>query len=88
MERAAESAVKIWTENFGGNMFSVSHVINRMDPRFAEGLVTMDCPSGENTIVVFKISDEHYAELMAEKARKERARRQNPAELMFGKLAP
>lgn len=53
--------MKIYTQNFGGNIHEAAGVINRTE--LAEHLVHISSPSGLNTIGVFRVPDELYEEL-------------------------
>ncbi len=53
--------MKIYTQNFGGNVHEAASAINRLE--LAEHLVSISSPSGLNSIGVFKVPDELYEEL-------------------------
>lgn len=55
--------MKLYTQNFGGNLHQTASAINRGYPELVVCVVAMDCPHGASTIVVFRVTDEQYAEL-------------------------
>lgn len=51
--------MKLFTSNFGGNLHQSAKTINELCPEIVPGIITMDCLSGNNTIVVYRAKQEH-----------------------------
>lgn len=54
--------MKLYTQNFGGNLHDMARYINEHKPELAACLVVADS-SGHNTVAVFRVSDVLYKEL-------------------------
>lgn len=52
--------MKLWSENFAGNLHETAHTLNLMK---ISDVVAMDC-CGRNTVVVYRVSEAEYKKLM------------------------
>lgn len=63
--------MKLWTANYPGNTHTAAAILNDRFPHLVPHLLTLHSPDGFNTIAVFRVTDDLYDQLEAQRSQPE-----------------
>lgn len=76
--------MKLWTSTYEGDVHRAAATINTQDPRLAWSLLSLVSADGRHTTAMFKVSDEFYQVLTAERVNPRQASQGEPIVLSGG----